>query len=143
MRKGYKVFGLIDYFSGRFFSQGQEGRLDTAAAVAFLTRVLKQTTQRLVLIQDGTRYHTSKAAHAFFAQHQERLTVFQLPSYSPDYNPIEKLWKQVKQAETPWHYFPTFEALTAKVEQALLKFAQAPQAILSLCGLPRELAVVA
>jgi transposase len=143
VRKGYKVFGLLDYFTGRFFYQGQEGRLDTAAYVAFLRRVLAQTTERLVLIQDGARYHTSKAAQAFFAQHHERLTVFQLPSYSPDYNPIEKLWKQVKQQDTHLHYFPTFEALTAKVEQALLKFAQAPQTILSLCGLPRELAVVA
>ena len=143
VRKGYKVFGLLDYFTGRFFYQGQEGRLDTAAYVAFLTRVLAQTTERLVLIQDGARYHTSKAAQAFFAQHPERLTVFQLPSYSPDYNPIEKLWKQVKQTETHLHYFPTFAALTTKVEQALLKFAQAPQAILSLCGLPRELACVA
>lgn len=143
VRKGYKVFGLIDYFTGRFFYQGQDGRLDTAAYVAFLTRVLQQTTARLVLIQDGARYHTSKAAHAFFAAHAERLTVFQLPSYSPDYNPIEKVWKQVKQADTHLHYFPTFAALTEKVESALLKFAQAPQAILSLCGLPRELAVVA
>jgi transposase len=143
VRKGYKVFGLIDYFTGRFFYQGQDGRLDTAAYVAFLTGVLAQTTQPLVLIQDGARYHTSKAAQAFFAQHSERLTVFQLPSYSPDYNPIEKVWKQVKQEETHLHYFPTFTALTEKVEQALLKFAHAPQAILSLCGLPRELAVVA
>ena len=111
--------------------------------MAFLTRVLAQTTQRLVLIQDGARDHTSNAAQAFFAQHTARLTVFQLPSYSPDYNPIEKLWKQVKQADTHLHYFPTFEALTTKVEQALLKCAQAPQTILSLCGLPRELAVVA
>jgi transposase len=66
-----------------------------------------------------------------------------LPSSSPDYHPIEKLWKQVKQADTHLHYFPTFAALTEKVEQALLKFAQAPQAILSLCGLRRELACVA
>ena len=28
------------------------------------------------------------------AAHADRLTVFQLPSYSPNYNPIEKLWKQ-------------------------------------------------
>jgi transposase len=143
VRKGYKVLGLLDYFTGRFFYQGQHGRLDTAAYVAFLTRVLAQTTERLVLIQDGARYHTSKAAQAFFAAHAARLTVFQLPSYSPDYNPIEKLWKQLKQADTHMQYFPTFAALTTKVEQALLKFAQAPATILSLCGLPRELAVLA
>jgi transposase len=142
-RKGYKVLGLIDYFSGRFFYQGQAGRLDTTAYLDFLTQVLAQTTQPLVLLQDGARYHTSQAAHAFFAAHADRLTVFQLPSYSPDYNPIEKLWKKVKQQETHLHYFPDFAALTTRVEEALMKFANAPQEILALCSLPSELAFAA
>jgi transposase len=142
-RKGYKVFGLIDYFSGRLFYQGQSGRLETTAYLAFLKQVLEQTHQPIVLIQDGARYHTSRAAQAFFAAQTERLTVFQLPSYSPDYNPIEKLWKKVKDRETHLHYFPTFEALTDRVEQALLKFANAPQEILALCSLPTELALAA
>ena len=63
----------------------------------------------------------------FFALHTERLTVFQLPSYSPDYNPIEKLWKKVKKEGTHLQYFPTFEALTDTVEHALLKFANTPE----------------
>ena len=71
------------------------------------------------------------------------MTVFPLPSYSPDYHPIEKLWKKVKKAGTPLQYFPTFEALTDTVEQALLKFAHTPEEILSLCSLPTELAKVA
>ncbi len=142
VRKGYKVFGLIDYLSGRFFYQGQDGRLDTAAYLAFLTRVLEQTNQQpLILIQDGARYHTSRAAQAFFDKHADRLTVFQLPSYSPDYNPIEKLWKKVKDQDTHLHYFPTFAALTERVEQAMLKFTNASQEILALCGLPLELAL--
>ena len=58
----------------------------------------------------------------------------QLPTYSPDYNPIEKLWKKIKQQETHLHYFPTFEALTDKVEQALLKFANIPEEILALAA---------
>jgi transposase len=142
-RKGYKVFGLIDYFTGRLFYQGQEGRLNSAAYVAFLTRVLEQTTQPIVLIQDGARYHTSAETKAFFAQQAPRLQVFQLPTYSPDYNPIEKLWKKIKQQETHLHYFPTFEALTEKVEQALIKFANIPEEILALCSLPAELAQAA
>jgi transposase len=142
-RKGYKVFGWIDYFSGRLFYQGQSGRLETVAYLAFLTQVLAQTTQPLVLIQDGARYHTSKAAQAFFAAHVDRLTVFQLPSYSPDYNPIEKLWKKVKDQDTHLQYFPDFASLTARVEEALLKFTNMPQEILSLCSLPTELAFAA
>jgi transposase len=142
-RKGYKVFGLIDYFTGSFFYQGQEGRLNSAAYIAFLRRVLAQTTQHIVLIQDGARYHTSAETAAFFAQQRARLTVFQLPTYSPDYNPIEKLWKKIKQKETHLHYFPSFEALTEKVEHALLTFANAPEEILALCSLPTELAKAA
>lgn len=142
-RKGYKVFGLIEYFTGRFFYQGQAGRLNSAAYMAFLQRVLEQTTQSILLIQDGARYHTSAATQAFFAQQAARLQVFQLPTYSPDYNPIEKLWKKIKQQDTHLHYFPTFEALTDKVEQALLKFANIPEEILTLCSLPTELAQAA
>ena len=55
----------------------------------------------------------------------------------------DNLWKKVKDQETHLHYFPTFEALTNRVEQALLKFANAPQEILALFGLPGELAVAA
>ena len=142
-RKGYKVFGLMEYFTGRFFYQGQEGRLNSAAYIAFLTRVLEHTTQPLLLIQDGAKYHTSAETKAFFAQQRARLEVFQLPSYSPDYNPIEKLWKKVKKDGTHLQYFPTFAALTEKVEHALLKFANTPEEILSLCSLPTGLAKAA
>ena len=134
---------MIEYFSGRFFYQGQEGRLNCTAYIAFLTRVLEQTTQPILLIQDGAKYRTSAETEAFFAEQTARLEVFQLPTYSPDYNPIEKLWKKIKQQDTHLHYFPTFEALTDKVEQALLKFATIPEEILTLCSLPTALAQAA
>lgn len=133
-RKAYKVFGLIDYFSGKLFSQTTQERLTSDSYEAFLTQVLSQSERRIVLIQDGARYHTSKAMQAFFARHAERLTVYQLPSYSPDFNPIERLWKKIKEQETHLHYFPTFESLKAKVEQALVKFTNAPKEILALFG---------
>jgi hypothetical protein len=90
------------------------------------------------LMQDGARYPTSAETKAFFAQQAARLQVVQLPTYAPDDNPIEKLWKKITQQETHRHYFPTFEALTAQVEQALLKFANRPEEILALCSLPTE-----
>ena len=142
-RKGYKVCGLIDYFTGRFFYQGHEGRLNSESYSTFLTRVLEQTTQHIILIQDGASSHTSAATQACVAHHSGRLQVFQLPGYSPDYNPIEKLWKKIKKAGTHLHYFPTFEALKEKVEQTLLQFEHTPEEILALCSLPTELAKAA
>ena len=143
VRKGYKVLGLIDSFTGRLFDQGWEGRLNSDCYAAFLKRVLEQTDHHLVLVQDGAKYHTSAAMKFFFEPHADRLTVFQLPSDSPDYNPIEKLWKKIKQQETHLQYCPTFAALTERVEQALIKFGNAPREILALCSLPAELALAA
>jgi transposase len=128
-RKGYKVFGLIDDFSGRFFSKGQEGRLNSESSVAFLRDVLSQTRRHIVGIQDGARYHTSQAMQAFFKAHAARLTIEPLPSYSPDFNPIEHLWKKVKKEATHLKYFPDFSRLPAEVDRALLHFAQTPSEI--------------
>lgn len=134
-RKGYKVFGMIDYFSGQFFSMTTTERLNSASYEEFLSQVLAKTTAHLILIQDGAKYHTSAALKAFFEKHKERLTVYQLPSYSPDYNPIEKLWKKIKTQETHLHHFPTFESLVKKVDEALVRFENTQKEVLALFGL--------
>ncbi|MCP4041371.1 MAG: IS630 family transposase, partial [Gammaproteobacteria bacterium] len=131
-RKGYKVFGLIDYFTGRFFYKCQEERLNSANYIAYLEEVLAKTRKHVIVVQDGARYHTSLAMREFIAEHQGRLTVFNLPSYSPDYNPIEKLWKKVKEKGTHMHYFPTFESLKKKVHESLEFFDYTPKEVLSL-----------
>jgi len=133
-RKGYKIFGLIDYLSGAFFYKGHIGKFNAESYQAFLTEVLTQTKQHLILIQDGARYHTSKAMVDFFAQHAERLTVYQLPAYSPEFNPIEYLWRNIKKQATHLRYFPTFAELTHKVDQKLRYFANTPKRILNLMG---------
>lgn len=128
-RKAYKVFGLIDYFSGRFFYKAHTGRFNSQSYAAFLLEVLSQTTRPVVVIQDGARYHTSKAMEAFFKMHEERLTIEQLPAYSPDFNPIEHLWKKVKKEATHLKHFPEFTDLQQEVDRALLHFAQTPSEI--------------
>jgi transposase len=128
-RKAYKVFGLIDYFSGRFFYKAHTGRFNSQSYADFLLDVLRQTTRPVVVIQDGARYHTSKAMQAFFEAHTDRLTIEQLPAYSPDFNPIEHLWKKVKKEATHLKHFPEFTDLQQEVDRALLHFAQTPSEI--------------
>ena len=133
-RKGYKVFGAIEYFSGRLFSQGIEGRFNSESYHAFLQMILAQTREHLFLIHDGARYHTSASTKAFLAAHHDRLTEHPLPSYSPDYNPIEYLWKKTKQRATHNKSFKEFAALTISVEKALAYFATHPEEVLGLFG---------
>src|SRR5499433_3892842 len=133
-RKGYKVFGAIAYFSGRLFSQGIEGRFNSESYQAFLQMILAQTTHHLFLIHDGARYHTSASTQAFLVVHSDRMTAEPLPSYSPDYNPIEYLWKKTKKRATHNKYFKEFAALTVSVEKALTYFATHPDTVLGLFG---------
>ena len=90
--------------------------------MAFLEEALTQTQQHLVLIQDGARYHTSKAMQAFFVAHADRLTCHQLPAYSPEC-PIEHLWRNVKKDATHLKYFPDFADLVQKVDNTLQQLA--------------------
>ena len=136
-RKGYKVFGFIEYCTGRFFHQAIEGRFSESYQT-FLLQVLAQTNEPLFIIQDGAKYHTSKAMREFWAEHRERITVYQLPSYSPDYNPIEYLWRKLKKSKTHNKYFAQFSELIATVDQALMHFAQHPELVLNLFGLYSE-----
>jgi len=134
-RKGYKVFGAIEYFSGRLFFQGIEGRFNSDSYQAFLQMIMAQTTEHLLLIHDGARYHTSAATKAFLAAHHDRITEHPLPSYSPDFNPIEYLWKKTKQRATHNKYFKEFIELTVSVDKALAYFATHPDMVLGLFGL--------
>ncbi|MDQ2809613.1 MAG: IS630 family transposase [Chloroflexota bacterium] len=136
-RKGYKVWGLVEWFSGDLFWAGQAERLNGAGYCAFLGQILAQTERPLVVIQDGARYHTSKEVQAWQAAQGGRLTVYQLPSYSPDYNPIEHLWREVK-AGTHNSYFATFESLIARVTGRLAELAADAPRVWRLLGTPLD-----
>jgi transposase len=138
-RKGYKVFGAIEFFTGRLIYQGTEQRFQSDSYQSFLTYLLSQVPGKVILIQDGARYHTSKATREFLVQNQERLIVYQLPSYSPDYNPIEYLWKKVKTHATHNRYFAEFVLLVESVAQALKVLATQSTEILRLMGIYAKL----
>jgi hypothetical protein len=90
IRKADRVFGALDCFGGRFYSQGlAEGKFESGTYQAFLEWLLTQVTGPSVLIQDNAPYHTSATLRQFYATQADRLTAYQLPPYSPDLNPIE------------------------------------------------------
>ncbi len=119
--------------------KGHEGKLNSDSYIDFLKSVLSKTRKHIILIQDGAPYHKGKKVVGFFNKHQSRLTVFTLPSYSPDFNPIEMLWKKIKAAGTHLTYFPTFDGLKNKVNEMLGIFKEAKNGVLSLFGLYEKL----
>ncbi len=136
IRKAYKVFGMLDYFTGELFYSGHTERFNAASYCEFLKSVLEQTpsTQKVMVVQDGARYHTARTTKEFIAEHAERLSIYQLPTYSPDYNPIEHLWRRIKRKATHNRYFECFEDLIASVEAALQNLAANPSEVKALAG---------
>jgi transposase len=112
---------MLDYFTGQLFYWGHTDKFKAETYCEFLTQVLAQSQaeQKVIIVQDGARYHTARATKEFVAAHANRLQVYQLPAYSPDYNPIEHLWRRLKRQATHNRYFASFEALVAGVEAAL------------------------
>jgi transposase len=72
-----------------------EGAMDTEMFVAYVKHVLVPEL-RLgdIVVMDNLRSH--KNAHALELIEQAGAHVWFLPPYSPDLNPIEKMWSKVK-----------------------------------------------
>jgi transposase len=128
------VIGVVGFRTAVRRKLALEGRFNAEHYQAFLQRLLAQTTEHLFVIHDGARYHTSASTTAFLAAHSNRITAEPLPSYAPDYNPIEYLWKKTKQRATHNKYFKEFVELTVSVEKALAYFATHPETVLGLFG---------
>ena len=107
-RKGYKVFGRIDSCSGRLCYTSQAGRCNADSDAACLRDVLAHTRRHVLVRQAGARSHTSTAMQQCFPNHAQRLTIEQLPAYSPDFTPMESLGKKGKKEATHLQYFPEF-----------------------------------
>lgn len=133
-RKAAKIFGMIEYFSGKLVSKVVDERLNGESYVAYLKLLLKSTRGKINIVQDGAPYHRAKIVKAFFEKRKDRIEAYQLPSYSPDFNPIECLWRKIKRGYTHNVFFECFEDLVSTIENALDSLATDPKSILGLMG---------
>jgi transposase len=73
-----------------------EGKLVSAVFIDFCKRLLHDAKGPVFLIVDGHPVHRSKAVTEFVSSTKGRLRLFRLPAYSPELNPDEWVWKNVK-----------------------------------------------
>lgn len=52
--------------------------------------------QKVVLVMDNARFHTSAMSQAALSLYEHRLQVVYLPKYCPFFNPIERFWQHLK-----------------------------------------------
>jgi transposase len=126
------VIGAVAPQSGALFSLIVDG-VDTDVFQFFLDEMAKAVPKkegvRQVFILDNASWH--KAARLCWHHFEPKF----LPGYSPDFNPIERLWLRVK-ADWFWDYFArTAEELTERLCTALKSFIDQPDKTASACSI--------
>jgi len=114
------------------------GRFNGESYVEFLKQLLSFYKGKIILIEDGAPYHGSKIVNEFKLANVARLTIERLPAFSPDYNPIEKLWKNTKRDATHMKYFKTFEDLHDSVIKTFKTYLQDAGKVLCVMKKMRE-----
>ena len=87
---------------------------------------MADTDGPVYLVVDGHPTHRSKAVKEFVASTDGRLTLFVLPGYSPQLNPDEWVWKNVKHDRVGRTSVTGPEQLKAKVISALRRLQKMP-----------------
>ncbi len=104
--------------------------------IEFLKRLLKGLTKPVFLILDGHPVHRSKAVKAFVASTEGKLRLFYLPGYSPELNPDEQVWNEVKYRRVGRRSPRTKDDLRSLLVSSLHALQRLPQQIQSFFQLP-------
>jgi transposase len=71
-------------------------RISATLFIEFLRRLITNYPRRIFLIVDGLPAHKAKVVQRFLATVADRIRLFFLPPYSPEINPDELVWNDVK-----------------------------------------------
>lgn len=126
------VIGFVAPQSGALFSLIVQG-VDTDVFQFFLDEMAKAVPKkedvRQLLILDNASWH--KAARLNWHHFEPKF----LPGYSPDFNPIERLWLRLK-ADWFWDFIAhTSNELTDRLCTALKSFIDQPTKTASICSI--------
>jgi transposase len=74
-----------------------EGALNAFIFLNFLRRLVNDAPCKVFLIVDNLRVHWAKSVTAWVEANRDRIEVFYLPPYAPEYNPDEFMHNDLKQ----------------------------------------------
>ena len=135
-RKSVGYFGAVRLRDGRFVAARETGKFDGQTTWAFYRRLRHlagQTRRRVVLIIDNAKYHHARLRRAWREEHAPNFALWFLPPYSPELNPIERVWKLVRRLCLHNRYFPTLDSVSTAAETQFARWRQGSPALVRLC----------
>lgn len=117
-RQRYNVLGAINPFSRSFVSVRNTGYVTATTVCELLKQLAEQNTGLpLTLVLDNARYQKCELVRSLAGS--LGITLLYLPSYSPNLNLIERLWKFVKKTSLNSRSYDTFTQFQAAIDQCL------------------------
>lgn len=85
----------------------------------------------IVMVIDGASSHVAKALVV-----PENIRLLRLPSYSPELNPQEHIWDELREKEFPNRVFAELSGVISQLEQGLPKLAADRERVRSITAWP-------
>jgi transposase-like protein len=133
-RKSVSLFGAVNVNDGRLVTRFEK-QFDAMTFKAFLIQLLRHRKKgkRIVVMLDNARYHHAKILHDFLRKNRKVLRLEFLPAYSPELNPIERVWKLTRRICTHNVYFEKLEQVTYSVTKQHDAWKKPNEALRRLC----------
>lgn len=136
-RKSVGYFGAVRLRDGKFVFAREPKLFDAQTTWSFLRQVRQASARArrdVVMIIDNAKYHHA-TLHAQWRQEQKpAFELAFLPPYSPELNPIERVWKMTRRLCLHNRYFPTLEAVIGSVEATFSNWTQPNRTLKRLCA---------
>lgn len=105
-------------------------KMDTLTMNVFLNHVSKRHPgDHILMVLDGAPSHRSKDLCV-----PKNMTLIRLPSYSPELNPAERLWDELREKHFANRVFDSIGSAMAQVARGIKKLENSSQSLQSLTG---------
>jgi len=126
-RKTAHLYAAVDLWSAKFrysFADVFNG----ATFWGFLKRlVVKHKGRKVFLIIDNAPCHRlPPEGKQWLAENRRRIQLFRLPSYSPELNPMEPIWKTTRKMTTHNRFYSTTDERDTALRTTFSKFRRRP-----------------
>ena len=113
------MFGCIEPKTGKVVTAVSD-KGNTISFFKFLAKVTQSyPKQKVVMVLDNVSYHHAKRLKPILKKYKERIELVYLPAYSPDLNPIERVWWYMRKKITHNRYLDSMEERILKFNQLM------------------------
>ena len=134
-RGGYNVLSTVSVEGKMHYSVTGE-HINSQRFIAFLKQLIRGRTRPLILVLDRASFHGSKPVRDFVRAHRNQIRVFFLPRHSPEYNPDEQVWNEIKVNQIGKQPVKNKLDLKSRLYSALASLQRKAQRIHSFFQLP-------